>query len=460
MGSVLPYLETGFYNKLNNETALVGSPLFEYVAAISFDLLNEVNSASTKQVVTEVVFSSEGDTIYSISRDESLSQDASEVLVTVIRMSSQELLKKKTFTDPLLSLEPMKEGVVLSLKHQVPELWDFTLTACIRPLARLKGPEKLIRLSDELIACQLPSGTLTPDKLSDCCYSSETEKEDSLELHKQDESAEQDESLVLHDSSNKANSSVLDDFLVISGLPVIPPFLPLGLPVKPVRVQVSRRSKRFDVFQILVVNIINVTSGECVSSIKTKVLQDDDLVFISSNSYNQLLVCISEEIDDDLLDIEQLTVSLRDNNSLKPVWEKRAKRYDGNLFTPAFIFSREEEFLVTWGSFDSASGLHILEAKTGETRHTLLKDQDNIVDCKFVGTGDTLVCCNEDNFLRLFNVRCGELLSQLDIEEHPYCVGACPGKPLVAIGLSGARLKFIYVELPRVKDTEDKQGKN
>lgn len=87
MGSVFPSLETGLYKKLNNESALVGSPPFTYVAAVNVDLLNKANFASTKQVVTEVVFSSEGDAIYSMSRDERSSQRTNEILVTVLRMS-------------------------------------------------------------------------------------------------------------------------------------------------------------------------------------------------------------------------------------------------------------------------------------------------------------------------------------------------------------------------------------
>lgn len=207
-------------------------------------------------------------------------------------------------------------------------------------------------------------------------------------------------------------------------------------------------------------DIINVTSGECVSSIKTSVCRDDHIPFILCNRQNQLLVCTSEEKEDDIsdvFDIEQLTVSLRNSNSLKPVWEKGTKRYDGH--SPEFIFSPEVQFLITWGSFDSASGPHILEANSGETRHTLLKDQENIVDCKFVGNCDTLVCCSRDNFLRLFNVLSGELLSQLDIEEQPYRLGAYLGNSLVAVGLSaGARLKFIHAELRRDKDNGMKKG--
>lgn len=114
--------------------------------------------------------------------------------------------------------------------------------------------------------------------------------------------------------------------------------------------------------------------------------------------------------------------------------------------------------MVTWGFFHAGYGLHILDAKTGATGHIMLKDQDDIVDCKFVGNCDTLICCSGDNFLRLFNIQSGDLLSVLDIEEPPYCLGACLGRPLVAIGLSGPRLKYVHVKLPSVTAAEDLQG--
>ena len=115
---------------------------------------------------------------------------------------------------------------------------------------------------------------------------------------------------------------------------------------------------------------------------------------------------------------------------------------------------------MTWASFNSGYGVHILDAKTGETNHTLLKDQDDIIDCKFVVDDEYLVCCSKDNFLRLFDIRSGDLLSVLDIEEQPCCLGACLDKSLVAIGLWGARLKFVHVKLPSDQDAEGRKGEN
>ncbi|XP_068681718.1 uncharacterized protein [Montipora foliosa] len=433
--SVFSSLVTGFYKWLDNGTALVGSPSFKYVAAIHVDSLSEANWPFTRQVVKDVVFSSEGDVIYSItSKDES---SVSAVLVTVLRMSSQEILVEKSFTCPSLSLVPVKEGVVLCLKDKVPELWNFELTECIRQIPKLKGTKKLIRLSDELIACKWYYRTLTPEELSDFGYPAETDN--SLELHAKDDLMVDNEALH-HDNSTDEetsdHSSTTDTFEQFSD------FLIIGLNTS---------------FLWLFVDIVNVTSGECVSSIKTRASHGHH-AFVSCNSQNQLLVCTSYELDDDFFEREKLTVTLRNFNSFSCVWERSDTRFDTRSFTPYFMFSPEEEFVVTWASFSSGYGVHILDAKTGETQRTLLKHQDDIVDCKFVLNGESLLCCSKDNFLRFFDIRSGDLLSVLDVEEQPCCLGACLDKPLVAIGLWGARLKFVHVKLPSDQDTEGKKG--
>jgi len=447
--SVFPSLHTGFYKKLSNETALVGGPSFDFIALVNVDSLNEVNSDSTRRdVVEKVVFSSEGDTIYSISSNEE-EKSSGALVVTVFRMSSRKIVSKKVFTCPSLStLVPMKDGVLLCLKYRAPELWNFELTECIRPIPTLKGTEKPIRLSDELIACEWRCRTLALEELLDCGSFSETEN--SMELHDEDVSVKQDESLHFVKSTDE-DSSLLDDpsrpnvSVDLGGISLLFPVFHL---------------MTHDFFRMLVVDIVNVASGERVRSMKARVPCDDCVLSISCNRQDQLLLCTIEEIDDDFfrMETEKLIVSLRNNNSLNPVWKRSTKRYGSLTFTPFFLFSPEEDFVVTWNSLDSGYGVLILDAKTGETLHTLLKGQDNLVDCKFVGNGESLVCCSEDNFLRWFNIRSGDLLSVLDIEERPHCLGACLEKPLVAIGLTGARLKFVYVKLSGVQ--EGKTGKS
>ena len=147
---IFPHLLTGFYIKLNLDTALVGSPAFNYVTALDVRVLDEVNSPCPGERIMKVVFSAEGDTIYSVCLAE---QSTSEVLVTISSMSSRKVLMKKIFSG-LVSLIPTKEGVIVCVSQQVPELWNFELSECIRLLTKLTGNEELIPISDELVGCR------------------------------------------------------------------------------------------------------------------------------------------------------------------------------------------------------------------------------------------------------------------------------------------------------------------
>ena len=212
----------------------------------------------------------------------------------------------------------------------------------------------------------------------------------------------------------------------------------------------------------VVADILRVSSGELEPLVTTFFDHSEGIVLsVSCNSQHQLLVCSCEETDEEYYDWEKITVSLRNNGTVTSVvWRRESKWlvFNGSgCSDPHMIFSPQEEFVVTWKILDSGSGIHVLDAKTGETHHVFLKEQEDIVDCKFVDD-ESLVCCRKDNFLRLFNVKTGHLLSLLDIGQEPFSLGACLNHPLVAIGLKGAKLKFIQVHLPA--DTRKKKGES
>ena len=160
--SVFPCFSAGFFKKLNGTTILTGGPSFNYIVAVNVDVLSATNSASTKMKVREIVMSVEGDTMYSISSCDNDYND-SKVLVTVVRISSKEILTEKTFICGSVSLLPTKSGIVLSVGQDTPQLWSFDLLECIKPLAKLGGTEKLTFLSNEAIACQRHCRTMTPE---------------------------------------------------------------------------------------------------------------------------------------------------------------------------------------------------------------------------------------------------------------------------------------------------------
>ena len=433
---VFPSISAGFYKKLSDETALVGSPCFPYLASVNVCHQDEEHSDFNRRVI-EVVLSREGDTIYSIISNENRTFE-----VNVFRMSNQDILVSKQAFTTSLSLLPMKDAVVLCLKDEIPELWDFDLTRCIRRLPKLSGAKELSQISQNLIACRRHCRELTHEEL--VSFGMSPAVADTLEpdiFIATDESTVTVELSGVDDSSDSSES---DDasFLDLSYVPITPVafcWMTSGTP------------------QMLVVDIFDVSTGECVKSVKGTVGYYEKIQFVSCNSQNQLLVCTCEEIDDDIFEIEELKVSLRNNNSLTSSWERSSKRYNECYFAPHFMFSPEEDLVITWDSLTAGYGLHILDVRCGKTVLTLLKHRNDIVDCKFVCNSESLICCNRDSFVRLWNVRSGDLLCLLDIEELPFTLGACLGNNFVVVGLSGARLKFIHAVLPRVKDSEKKK---
>ena len=426
--NVFPFLLTGMYMRLIDDTVLIGSPSFKYVAAVNTDKLNEVavpcsNDDELNDVdlsypgerIIKVEMSKEGDTIYSICFSK---KKGFEDLVTVLRMSRLEILSTKTFTY-LVSLIPMEEGVIIFLEGKVPELWDFELSECIRPLTILTGNEELIPVSEELVACR---------------------RIDTI--------------LDLYDRLSRSFDDILElDDNSISSIP-----FPHSLFEERIQTSYSENNDCHCEFgsEPLVLNILNVSKGKFVSSVTTLGPCLHSRHSVSCNSQCQVVVCTWEKIPlEHTYWVEDfVTVSFWNNSLL--MW-RRSTVWTDLRIRPHFIFSPGDDFVVAWKSLEHGFGLHILDANTGETVHTFFKDRIDIIDSKFVDGESLLVCCTQDNLLRLFNVRSGDLLSVLDLEERPFSLGACPGNSLVAIGLWG-RLTFLHVELPKIKDATKING--
>ena len=424
LDNVFPFfLTSGFYFKLHEDTTLIGSPAFKYVAAVNVEKLSEMNSSSPGERIIKVEFSAEGNTICVIC-EESYNKE----LVTVLRMSDRHILVTKAFWS-LVSLIPVKEGVVLYEEHKVPELWNLELNQCIRSFTELTNKERLFPISDKLIACQRNRHAVS---LS-ASFLSEFPRKPTLQEQIWDQSAFEEGFLpvIFNIPSQETPSSYREEMAGSGAAPV---------PVK--------------------VDILDVSKGALVSAMETVIPLRRDILFISYNSHQQLLLCTTEVIHVAGEEVEEVKISLSSNGAAY-VWERSSVWYHDYSSKAELILSPDEDLVVTWKTLQAGYGIHILDAKTGETRHVFLEDHSHysISGCKFVGDGKSLVCCSRsDNFLRLFNVRSGDLLSVLDIGEEPFSLGACLGKSLVAIGLLRTRLKFIHVELPSIKDAEEKKG--
>ena len=394
----IPYLFSGSYISLNDETILVGSPDHKYVTMLNIGLLqSESDSTYSSNVnvgVRKIIFSMEGDAVYVVSSGQFVCLSSQEVKITIWRLSSREFLKTKTFFGPV-SIVPTKEGLVLFKNDRVAELWNFDLSECIRSIVKLTSDTNilysvtLIPVSDELIAFYY-----SPQSRESIYIRSLQESEENENLH--------------------------DDLLECTTLEDCTDYC------------------------LDFISTTSVQGGKLVSSLRfTSYDKGGYLYNISCNSPSNVLVCRFEGKSWRPIDEGQVTVSLLNKGSVK--WERTAD--NSHVLDEHMIFSPKNEFVVTWNTLDEGQGLHVLDADTGETLHVLLRDQNDIIECKFLDD-ESLVCCSGDNFLRLFNVRTGDLLSVLDIGEQPLCLGACLYQPLVAIGLSGTRIKFVHVQLP------------
>ena len=403
----IPNFSVGFSIRLDDETLLVGSPDHRYVTMFNLSVLkSDADSTNTKGIkrdVTEIIFSMEGDTIYSISSSEyinpiTLPTPAREI--TVWKMSTREILKKTTFPSTA-SIVATKTGVVILTDHncEVPELWSFDLSERIQRIAELTcDTDKNYRPSMFSVSETMIAFFHSLDSCSLICIRSKRESD--------------------------GNPKFLEDCLECSG---------------------GRRN---------CIDFIDATSngGKLISSLRIKADVNESVVHVSCSSPSQVLVCSSKTLSIKYhVAEEKVTVSLRNKDTIR--WERNTTFYGSTFnYNPHMFFSPKDAFAVTWNTLDEGRGLHILNADTGETAHIFLDDQKDIVDCKFVDE-ESLVCCSEDNYLRLFDVRTGDMLSVLDIGERPYSLGAYLYQPLVAIGLSGTRIKFVHVKTGAKKNS-------
>ena len=409
----IPNLCTGSSLLLDDETVLAGSPDHNYVMMLNVGVLkSEPDFTDTKTIIDlhkrEIVFSLEGDTIYFIISEKSMLLSSPPSSITIWRMSTREILTSKTFSGPT-SIAPMKTGVVLVTTEKpriIAELWNFDLSECNQRIVELTSKTSMLY--------RVNMFPVSDNRIAFFYHPRSYELKCIRSLQNREENEESSQVDLLECSDNNFNC----------------------------------------------VNFIDVTDlgGKLISSLRIKSADVNESVdcIPCSSSLSQVLVCRSKVImigNHGLVDKENVTVSLRNEGITR--WERHTtfSADSMHLFNPDMIFSPKNDCVVTWNTLDGGQGIHVLQAETGETLHVFLRDQKDIVQCKFLDD-ESLVCCSEDNFLRLYNIRTGDLLSILDIGERPLCLGACLYQPLVAIGLSETRIKFVHVQLPTESKTK------
>ena len=139
------------------------------------------------------------------------------------------------------------------------------------------------------------------------------------------------------------------------------------------------------------------------------------------------------------------SLQLLDNTTV--VWTKEGIYRD--CYDNAAAFSPMEQFLVVC----TIQGIIVLDAETGITLRTLRHSLSHFRHCMFI-SDDTFVNTASNLTVQLFNVKSGELLTEMDMERNVSCLAACPSSRVLAIGLKNSTPNFevIRVHLPQGED--------
>ena len=128
-------------------------------------------------------------------------------------------------------------------------------------------------------------------------------------------------------------------------------------------------------------------------------------------------------------------------------------------------FSPSERCCVLAGkTFDMERGLtlFVLDVLLGKTLHTLCSCTEFYgaqPDCKFVSEEECVTYFSDEvmgGFLKLFNVKSGDLLSEIALKSLASNLAVCQPKCLIAIGFEDSKkvnVKFLQVKLPRNEDS-------
>ena len=131
------------------------------------------------------------------------------------------------------------------------------------------------------------------------------------------------------------------------------------------------------------------------------------------------------------------------------VWRKKYIGWFPGFYHKAVAFSPIEQFLVVGMTDDTL----VLDPETGNTLRTLGLSFPLRLYCKFI-SDDICVISGDDSTVRVFNVKSGELLTEIDEEDDVSCLAACPFNRVLAIALSFStpNFKVIRLYLPRGED--------
>ena len=198
------------------------------------------------------------------------------------------------------------------------------------------------------------------------------------------------------------------------------------VPLSEERVALKTRNNFDDRWEV---TILDTTSEQIVSKIA-----NFDGIFLACNNKWEVLTTTDGK-------------SLQLWRENRVLWETS---YMFNPFGPRAIFSPTEENVVTYGS----AGSYVLDAVSGKEIRQL--ENPYVNDIKFISNEDCIVGVNNLRglCLRLYNVKSGDLLSEVVEQRLFQILAVCPRKRLVAIGsgLYKDHFEIIQAKLPGDKE--------
>ena len=198
------------------------------------------------------------------------------------------------------------------------------------------------------------------------------------------------------------------------------------VPLSEERVALKTRNNFDDRWEV---TIVDTTSEQIVSKIA-----NFDGIFLACNNKWEVLTTTGKSL--------QLW---RENRVL---WETSIKFNPFGL--PRAFFSPSEENVVTYGIL----GSYVLDAVSGKVIRQL--ENPYVYDIKFISNEDCIVVLDDLRglCLQLYNVKSGDLLSEIVEERLFQSLAVCPRKRLVAISfiLFKDHFEIIRVKLPGEKE--------
>ena len=128
-------------------------------------------------------------------------------------------------------------------------------------------------------------------------------------------------------------------------------------------------------------------------------------------------------------------------------------------------FSPTEQYFVFTGKDGFFETFYVLDVVSGKTRRPLQPPYVLLgfgsLNCKFVSE-ECIICFSDllnSHFLQLFNVKSGDLLSEITRKSLGTSLAACPRERLVAIGFTDSKVNFKVLQVKLPGDKHSRKNK-